>query len=87
MKRFLMMIGLCAVFALALTSTNAHALFNTKTVEGTISRVEVNILTIMQPSSDELKVALQVQVDDKTKYKKIAFPFFERIDRWRKRTA
>ena len=72
MKRFSSIIGLCAVFALAFTSTNAYALFNTKKVEGTISSVEENILTIMQPSSDELKVALQVQVNDKTEYKEIA---------------
>lgn len=72
MKRFLRMLGLCAVFALAMTSTNVYGLWGTKTVEGTVSNIEKNILTIMRPSSDQLKVALQVRVDDKTEYKKIA---------------
>lgn len=72
MKRFITIIGLCAIFTLTIASTGLSALGNTKTLEGTVANIENNIVTIMQQSSDQLKIAVQIQADDKTQYKKVA---------------
>ena len=72
MKKLLNMMGLCAVIALIASSTSMAAFWNTKTLEGTVAHIEKNILTVMQQSSDQLKVAVQVQTNEKTEYTKIS---------------
>lgn len=71
MKHLMNILGLCAVSIFLFTSTGSAAFWDTKTLEGTVANVEHNILTIMEQSSDQLKIAVQIQTNDKTEYKQV----------------